>query len=178
MSEALRRFDELTPGEADPFAEETEEERRRLLLFRACDEWFALPLELIREVQPLEGLTRVPHAPTEVQGIMNLRGRAFTVFGLGPCLGLPLGGAAETHLVVLDLGDADLRIGLAAQEIGQVRDVPVSLIGPAPLREAGQGGLGGVFELGERVVGLLDATLVFGRFLSEWGVKLATRAGA
>ncbi len=178
MSEALRRFDSLPPPEADPFAEEAEEEQRRLLLFRACDEWFALPLELIREVQPLEGLTRVPHAPAEVQGIMNLRGRAYTVFGLGPCLSLPSGGPLETHLVVLDLGDADLRIGLAAQEIGQVRDVPVSLIGPPPLREAGQGGLNGVFELGARVVGLLDAALVFGRFLSEWGVKLASRGSA
>lgn len=178
MSEALRRFESLSPQSGDPFAEEAEEERRRLLFFRACDEWFALPLELIREVHPLEGLTRVPHAPAEVLGIINLRGRPYTVFGLAACLGLPSGTEGETHLVVLDLGDADLRIGLAAQEIGQVRDIPVSLIGPPPPREAGQGGLSGVFELEARVVGLLDASRVFGRFLGEWGVKLAARGSA
>ena len=175
MSEALRRFDSLATQDADPFAEEMEEERRRLLLFQACDEWFALPLELIREVRPLGSLTRAPHAPAEVLGIINLRGRPYTVFGLGACLDLPSGGVGETHLVVLDLGDADLRIGLAAQEIGRVRDVPVSLIGPPPMGEAGQGGLSGVFELEARVVGLLDVARVFGRFLTEWGVKLATR---
>lgn len=177
MSEALQRFERVLPQGSDPFAEEAEEERRRLLLFRACDEWFALPLELIREVQPLERLTRVPHAPAEVLGIVNLRGRPYTVFGLGACLGLPASAEGETHLVVLDLGDQDLRIGLAAEEIGQVRDVPVSSIGPSPSTEAGQGGLSGVFELEARVVGLLDVSRIFGRSLGDWGVRLAARGG-
>jgi purine-binding chemotaxis protein CheW len=178
MSDRLQRRDSPAPAGVDPFAEEPEEERQRLLLFRACDEWFALPLELIREVQPLERITRVPHAPPEALGIINLRGRPLTVFGVSRCLGLPDGATAETRLVVLDLGDADLRIGLAAQEIGQVRDVPTSSIGPPPLKDAGQEGLCGVFELGPRVVGLLDVARVFGRFVGEWGVKLTPRGSA
>jgi purine-binding chemotaxis protein CheW len=178
MSDRLQYLERLAPAGADPFAEEPEEERQRLLLFRACDEWFALPLALIREVQPLDRITRVPHAPAEVLGIINLRGRPYTVFGVGRCLGLPGGAAAETHFVVLDFGDADLRIGLAAQEIGQVREVPTSSIGPPPLKDAGQDGLCGVFELGPRVVGLLDVARVFGRFVGDWGVKLPPRGSA
>jgi purine-binding chemotaxis protein CheW len=178
MSDLQTPSDALVPREAELLSEEEGEARRRLFLFRACEEWFALPIEAVREVQPLERTTRVPNAPAEVRGILNLRGRAYTVFGLERCLGLPPGSQRDTHLVVLDLGDGDLRIGLAAQEIGQVRPIPVSAIGPAPPRETGQGGLAGVFELGGRVVGLLDLTRIFARFLGDWGLAQESRGGA
>jgi len=177
MSEPQNPPEALLPREADAPAEEEGEAIRRLFVFRACEEWFALPIEAVREVQPLERTTRVPNAPAEVRGILNLRGRAYTVFGLERCLGLPPGSQRDTHLVVLDLGDSDLRIGLAAQEIGQVRPVPISAIGPVPPREAEQGGLAGVFRLSGRVVGLLDLTRLFARFLGDWGLTPESRVG-
>ena len=151
------------------------EEFRRVILFRACDEWFALPIVYVREVQPLERVTRVPNAPRAVLGILNIRGRVLTLFGLAECLEIPAGSTPCTHVVVLDLGEPELRMGVAVQAIGGVRRIPVSAVEPPPPRDGGPDCLEGVFEVEGHVVGLLDLGRVFVRHLSEWGVTLEGR---
>ena len=154
--------------------DEAPEELRRLILFQACDEWFALPIAWVREIQPLEGLTRVPNAPPEVLGIMNLRGRILTLFNLATALGIPSGTRPSTHAVVLDFPDPDLHIALAAQRIAQVREVPATTVEAAS--QDGVGALEGILGMDGQVVGLLDLGRVFARYLSEWGVTLEPRA--
>lgn len=162
------------PLDLEREADEAPEELRRLIVFQACDEWFGLPIEWVREILALPRVTRIPNAPPEVLGILNLRGRVLALFDLAGCLGIPRGTRPITHAVVLDLADPDLSVGLAAQRIGQVRAVPVSAIQPPP-REGGTGGLEGIFELDGQVVGLLELGHVFGRSVSEWGVRLDAR---
>jgi purine-binding chemotaxis protein CheW len=156
-------------------AEPAPEDVWRVILFQACGEWFALPIAFVREVQPLERVARVPNAPREVLGILNIRGRVLTLFGLAECLQIPPDAEACSHVVVLDLGDPELRIGLAVQAIGGVRRIPVTALEPPPPRGEGPDCLEGVFEAGGRVVGLLDLARVFARSLSEWGITLETR---
>ena len=148
--------------------DEAPEELRRLIVFQACDEWFAVPIETVREVHPLERVTRVPNAPAEVLGILNLRGRVLTLFDLAGALGIPPGGRPNTHAIVLEFGDPDLHIALAAQRIAQMRRVPATIIEPPPR----EGVLEGVFELDGQVVGLLEVTRIFARAVPEWGVRV------
>ncbi len=164
----------LVPIGRERETDEAPEELRRLIVFRACDEWFSLPIEWVREIQPLERVTRVPNAPAEILGVLNLRGRILTLFDLAGCLGVPPGTRPSTHAVVLDFADPELSVGLAVQRIAQVREVPVSVVQPA-VREMGAGGLEGVFEMDGQVVGLLDLSRVFARVLSEWGVRVEPR---
>jgi len=175
MSEPNETQDALIRFESGDLAELAPEEIRRVILFQACDEWFALPIEFAREVQPLDCVIRVPTAPAEVQGVLNIRGRVLTLFGLAACLGISPGTQPDTHVVVLDLGDPELRIGVAAQSIGGVRRVPVSLLDPPPLRGGGIGCLEAVFENQGQVVGLLDPARMFARSLPEWGITLEPR---
>jgi len=154
--------------------DEAPEELRRLIVFQACDEWFSLPIEWVREIQPLQRVTRVPNAPPEVMGVVNLRGRILTLFDLAGCLGIPSGGQPNTHAVVLDFPDPDLCVGIAAQRTAQVREVPASVVHSAA-RDMSLGGMEGVFEMGGQVVGLLDLSRVFARVLLEWGVKAEPR---
>ncbi len=151
-------------------AAEAAEEARRYVVFRACDEWFGLPIESVREIHPLERVIRVPNAPGEVLGIQNLRGRILTLFHLGACLGLPAGRLPTSHAIVLDLGDPDLFIGLAVQRVGQVQAIPPSAVEAPPPRPEGTGVLEGVCEWQGQVVSLLDLARLFARQLQEWGV--------
>jgi purine-binding chemotaxis protein CheW len=163
----------LPPTELSWESDEAPEEFRRLILFQACDEWFALPIAWVREIQPLERLARVPNAPAEVLGIMNLRGRILTLFDLSAALGIPAGLRPATHVVVLDFADPELHIGLAVQRIAQVCQVPASAVDSAA-RE-GAGALEGILGVDGRVVGLLDLARVFARHLPEWRVSLEPR---
>lgn len=169
---ALVRLHPLDVAEAAP------EEVRRVILFQACDEWFALPIAYVREVQPLERVTRVPNAPRAVLGILNIRGRVLTLFGLAECLEIPVGSTPCTHVVVLDLGEPELRMGVAVQAIGGVRRIPVSAVEPPPPRDGGPDCLEGVFEVDGHVVGMLDLARVFARYLPEWGVTLEARGAS
>jgi purine-binding chemotaxis protein CheW len=158
--------------------EEAPGEVRRCILFQACDEWFGLPIEWVREIQPLERITRVPNAPADLLGIMNLRGRVLALYDLAGSLGIPRGTQPNTHVVVLDFADPEVNVGLVAQRIAQVREIPVSAIEPPPPREGGAAGLEGICDLDGQVVGLLDLARLFGRYLAEWGVVLEARGAA
>jgi purine-binding chemotaxis protein CheW len=175
MSELSETQDALVRFVSGDMAEQAPEEIRRVILFQACDEWFALPIEFAREVQPLDRVIRVPTAPAEIQGVLNIRGRVLTLFGLAACLGISPGTQPDTHIIVLDLGDPELRIGVAAQRIGGVRRVSVSALDPSPLRRGGTSCLEAVFETQGQVVGLLDLARVFARSLPEWGITLEPR---
>ena len=164
----------LVSFEQEQEADEAPEELRRLIVFRACDEWFSLPIEWVREIQPLTRVTRIPNAPTGLMGILNLRGRVLALYDLAGCIGVQAGVQPNTHAVVLDFADPDLGVAIAAQQIAQVRDVLVSAI-QTDQREVGPGGLEGVFELDNQVVGLLDLNRVFARALPEWGGKVEPR---
>ena len=131
--------------------------RRKALLFRVAGECFALPLERVREVCPRTAITRVPRAPSQVIGVMNLRGRPVVLVDLPRCLNLPGGGPDAPHMVLLDLGDQDLAVGLLADRIDQV----VEMDGPGPGGTPVSGRPGGadgpdLVELGGHVATLLD----------------------
>ncbi len=176
MSEPSAPQETLVRYGTDEDLEQVSGEVRRVILFQACDEWFALPIEFVREVQPLESVTRVPTAPPEILGVLNIRGRVLTLFRLAVCLDISSGARPETHVVVLDLGDPELRIGLAVQGMGGVCRVPRSALEPPPPRASAPGGLEAIFETQGQVVGLLDPARVFTRSLPEWGIAMEPRA--
>jgi purine-binding chemotaxis protein CheW len=152
--------------------DEAPEELRRLIVFEACGEWFGLPIEWVREIQPLARVTRVPNAPAGILGILNLRGRVLTLFDLAGCLGIPPGTQPNTYTVVLEFADPELHVGLAVQRMAQMRRIADSAIEP-PSRE---GVLDGVFEMDGQVVGLLDPLRLFARALPEWRPRAEARA--
>jgi purine-binding chemotaxis protein CheW len=122
-------------------------------------------------VQVLPPPVRVPNAPPEILGIVNLRGRVLTLLSLAVALGLPDTGP-PTHCLVLDLGESDPYVGLAIHGVHEVLSIPLSAIQPPPAAGDRAPGLEGVFETGGHVVGLLDLMRVFGRLLAEWGTVL------
>ena len=140
--------------------------RRKVLLFRVAGEWFAITLDGVREICSRTAITRVPRAPAPVIGVMNLRGRAVILLDLPRCLGLPAGGGGAPHVVLLDLGDPDLAVGVLADRIDQV--VEVELRGPAgALGPDGPGGAEGpqLVEVEGHVATLLDPMRVLAQAL-------------
>ncbi len=156
------------PAEVRPALPET---GRRVVLFRVAGEWFGLPVMAIREIQQLGRVTRVPHAPPEILGIMNLRGKVVTLLDLGHHLaalrrtGRPGGGL----LIVLDFGDPDLWLGLVAEAIGQAVAIPPEAIEPPLGGEDAAQGLRGVANVNGCVVNLIDSERIFARLAGEKG---------
>lgn len=85
----------------------------------------------MREVLRAQSLTRVPRAPKEVRGLMNLRGQIVTAIDLGQKLQIP---AAESRRpatnVIVQTSDGP--VSLLVDEIGDVVDVEDALAEPPP----------------------------------------------
>ncbi len=91
-----------------------------LLSFRIAGRRFALDAERVAEVVRQPTVTRVPHAPASLRGVVSLRGKVLPVVSLGELLGVAdAGDAGGGRLIVLDDGEplalaVDEVLGLAA----------------------------------------------------------------
>lgn len=112
--------------------EETEKEER-LLPFRIAGEWFALRIEEVKEIVPLGRITRVPNVHAGVAGIMNLRGKIIVLYDIRVILGLEgRPNKRDSHVLILDLGDPELEVGILSEEISQIREVSRASLEEAP----------------------------------------------
>ncbi|WP_375458099.1 chemotaxis protein CheW [uncultured Enterovirga sp.] len=83
------------------------------------EQLFALPIEHVRDVFVVSGLTRVPLAAPEIAGLVNLRGRVLTVIDLRRRLGLSQGGDPERRMAV-GIEFAGECFGLLVDSVGEV----------------------------------------------------------
>lgn len=78
--------------QADQEAAEDKERRQEReeswVSFRLAEQSCALPVDQVQEVLRVGSITRVPHAPSAVRGVTNLRGRVLPVVDLRRRLGL------------------------------------------------------------------------------------------
>jgi len=86
---------------------------------------FGLPISRVQDVFAPERLTRVPLAPPEIAGLLNLRGRIVTAIDLRRRLGLeaPAGDAPRMAVGVEWKGES---YGLLIDVIGEVLKLPLS----------------------------------------------------
>ncbi|MBI5166692.1 MAG: purine-binding chemotaxis protein CheW [candidate division NC10 bacterium] len=119
----------------EPISQETPTQEG-LVCFRMGDEWFALRIEEVREIAPIGKVTRVPNAPPGVVGVMNLRGKVLTLYDLGVTLDIPMSlDKKASQILVLDLGDPELEVGILVEEVSQIREVSRDLLEENPLPE-------------------------------------------
>jgi purine-binding chemotaxis protein CheW len=92
---------------------------------------FGLPIARVLDVFTLERLTRVPLAPPEVAGVLNLRGRIVTAIDLRQRLSLPPG-ASEGRRTAVGIEHRGESYGLLVDSVGEVMKLPVSSRDPNP----------------------------------------------
>ena len=74
----------------------------RVLTLQAGGERLAVPAPIVREVARIPRLTRVPHAPSALLGLANIRGAVVPVLSLADLVERPIG--TEQRVVIVDDG--------------------------------------------------------------------------
>jgi len=96
------------------------------LLFRVGSAVYGCDIDDIREIVPHREATRLPGAPSYVQGLINLRGTIVTVLDLGVRLGATRDRVGEGSIMLVAMpGNARL-VGVAVEEVMDVRVVGTS----------------------------------------------------
>lgn len=99
--------------------------------FRVAGQLLGIPVQMVQEVLTEQRITRVPLAPPEVAGFLNLRGQIVTAVDLRARLALPPRepGAPVMNVVVKD---QDELFSLLVDEVGEVVRVTNDLFEDPP----------------------------------------------
>lgn len=142
----------------------------------------AVALHAIREIVPCDAITRVPHVPPFVRGVVNLRGQVLPVVDLAAHFGLAAAAAIEHRcLIVVDAAPSDesATLGLLIDAVNDVLEPESDAIGGAPPfglpidRES----VTGIVAAGERVVIVLDLERVLQALERAMNASLLELAG-
>jgi purine-binding chemotaxis protein CheW len=139
----------------------TDEGTAELVTVTIGDHLFGLPISRVQDVFVPDRLTRVPLAPPEVAGILNLRGRVVTAIEMRARLDL---GARTTGQPVMAVG-IELKgesYGLLVDAVGEVMQLPVAgcEAKPVNLDQRLDRVAAGVYRLDGRLLIVLDVDRV------------------
>jgi purine-binding chemotaxis protein CheW len=127
-----------------------------LVTFNLGEE-YGVQIRQVQEIVRVEGITRVPNAPSYMEGVINLRGRVLPVLNLRKRLKLPQADIGkDARIVVTEVGNKV--IGLLVDAVSQVIKVPAGSVESAPeeVLEVDTDFIAGVGKLKERLIILLD----------------------
>lgn len=133
------------------------ETKTLLATFAIGDALFALDATGVQEVIRLNTITPVPHAPDEVVGVINLRGKIVTLLDGGLILGsAPAPRNRESRIFLLE--DQGEFIGLLVDSVGEVIESQPSSWEAAPLNVSPSQSrfLTGVCRSADRVIALVN----------------------
>ncbi|HYF75695.1 MAG TPA: chemotaxis protein CheW [Symbiobacteriaceae bacterium] len=144
--------------------QEQREQITQLVVFQLGHEFYGADISVVREVSPVQRVTRVPRTPKYIEGVTNLRGRVIPVVDLRRRLGLPVSAATKsTRIAVAELEGG--QVGMIVDAVLEVLRVPQSSIEPPSqlLPKVDAEYVGGVAKVDGRLIILLDLGRVLQR---------------
>jgi purine-binding chemotaxis protein CheW len=93
----------------------------RTLLFRVAERTYGCDIDAVREIIPYRRATRLPGAPSYVQGLVNLRGTIVTVLDLGVRLDPTRAPVREGSIILAQHGTKN--VGVAVDEVMDVQAI-------------------------------------------------------
>ncbi|MFM2128601.1 MAG: hypothetical protein RL477_147 [Pseudomonadota bacterium] len=127
---------------------------------------FGIPVLQVQDVLGPQKINRIPLAPAEVAGSLNLRGRIVTAIDVRRRLGLPPYEGQEGGMSVVVEHNTEL-YSLIIDEVGEVLRLPVSDFerNPANLDPLWRDVTAGIYQLDGKLMVVLDIDrlLVFGK---------------
>lgn len=144
-----------------PAAGGPERTDRDYVTVRVGQQLFGLPIERVRDVFKVQAITAVPHAPAEISGLLNLRGRVVTAICLRGRLGLGDPGTVKPEIAVgIEYGGE--AYGLLVDSVGEVMTLAGDSFEPNPVHmdQRWAGLARGVHRLDGKLLVILDVDAI------------------
>ena len=110
---------------------ETLNDTRELISFRIDEQEFCLDIMAVREIRGWTAATPLPHSPSYVRGVINLRGAVLPILDLKARLGL---GLVEPNprsvIIVVHIGNR--LVGLLVDAVSEILTADGASIQPTP----------------------------------------------
>lgn len=104
---------------------------RELIAFRIGDQEFCVNIMSVREIRGWTPATPLPHAPSYVMGVINLRGAVLPIINLSVRLGLKPVAPDARHVIIVAQVGAKI-VGLLVEAVSDILTVSDENIQPTP----------------------------------------------
>lgn len=134
----------------------------QLVTFKLGTEEFGVDILKVQEINKMMNITKIPNAPTFIEGVINLRGKIIPIVDLRKRLGFrdqPYD--KSTRIIVVELDG--LVLGFIVDSVSEVLRIPENTIEPPPSMVAGIESeyIEGIGKLEDRLLILLELKKVF-----------------
>jgi purine-binding chemotaxis protein CheW len=133
------------------------EDERQYVSITIADQLFGIPVLIVHDVLGPQRITRIPLAPPEVAGSLNLRGRIVTAIDVRLRLGLPRRPPEDPGMSVV-VEHAGESYSLMVDSVGEVRTLPTREFerNPPTLDARWREVSLGIFRLNQALLVILD----------------------
>ncbi len=140
----------------------------QLVVFELADESYGVDISRVQDINRMQEITEIPHAPESVVGVINLRGHVIPVIDLRKRFGLPPAEhTKDTRIVVVHMENN--LIGMIVDAVSKVLRIPADIVEPPSpvLASIDSSYLRGIAKLEDKLVVLLDLDFVLSRHEQE-----------
>jgi purine-binding chemotaxis protein CheW len=102
-----------------------------LVAFSVAGLKHCLEIKKILEIRRWSPVTALPHAPTEVLGVMNLRGAVIPIYDLAARFGLGTTDPTERNVVIVCAVQGK-SVGLLVESVSEIISIDLDSIQPTP----------------------------------------------
>ena len=103
----------------------------QLVIFNLAKEEYGLPIGKVQEINRVAAVTKLPHTPEFMEGIINLRGRVIPVVDLRKRFGLAVKPHEDdTRIMIIDIDGQT--VGIIVDAVNEVVQMPGASIEPPP----------------------------------------------
>ncbi|SDX32535.1 chemotaxis protein CheW [Roseicitreum antarcticum] len=138
-------------------AERLHAETRELVSFRVGGQDFCVDIMSVREIRGWTPATILPHAPSYVLGVINLRGSVVPIVDLAARLGLPSLDPDARHVIVICVV-GNQTVGFLVDAVSDILGISPSAIQPTPdvTSSAAQTFIEGVIAVDQQMLRIID----------------------
>lgn len=134
------------------------------VVFRIGQQEFCVDIMSVREIRGWTPATLLPHSPSYVRGVINLRGAVLSIVDLGGRFGLPLTEPSARHVIIVAQVQKQI-VGLLVDAVSDILTVSADTIQPTPevASDLAQSFVLGVLAIEDRMISLISLDQVLPR---------------
>ena len=141
---------------------------RELIAFRIGEQEFTVNIMHVREIRGWTPATPLPHSPSYMRGVINLRGAVLPIVDLSARLGMKPAEPTARHVIIV-AQMKDKIVGLLVDAVSDILTITDEAIQPTPevASDLEKSFARGIIALENRMICLVDLEAIFPETESE-----------
>ena len=138
------------------------EGHRELIAFRVGDQEFCVNVMSVREIRGWTPATAMPHSPSYMKGVINLRGAVLPIIDLSARLGMKPTEPTQRHVIIVAQVHRKV-VGLLVDAVSDILPVSEDNVQPTPeiASELQRQFARGIMAIEKRLICLLELEAIF-----------------